>query len=275
MTTLEKIDAFRSLHEKGCFVLPNPWDAGSAHYLSTLAFSALATSSAGLGFTLARSDSPAALGLDATLRNVREIVDATDLPVNADFQAGYGATPDEVATSVTLCVETGVAGLSIEDATGDARQPLYELDVALERLGAAKRAIAASGRDVVLTARAECFLVDHPDPLAESIRRLEAYAESGADCLYAPGAHTPEQIEQIVAAVAPRPINVLVADPAWMTVRSLSDLGVRRISVGSALARAAWSGFIAASQEIVEGGFTQLAKAEPFDTLNDLFSSRD
>lgn len=272
MNARRKAEAFRALHESGCFVLPNPWDRGSAGFLATLGFKALATTSAGLAFSLGRPDSPLALTRELALENIRAIVEATDLPVTADFQAGYGETPDEVAESVALCVQTGVAGLSIEDATGAEDQVLYDRDVAVERVRAARSAIAASGCDVVLTARAECYLVGHSDPLRESIERLAAFADAGADCLYAPGLRSAEQIAQVVGAVTPKPVNVLITDPTNMSVSALAALGVRRISIGSALARVAWTAFMAAAREIATtGSFSALASAAPFATFAELF----
>lgn len=270
-TMIDACAAFRTLHHS-CFVLPNPWDRGSAKFLAAAGFRALATTSAGLAFAMGRPDSPAALDRATVLTNIAEIVEATPLPVNADFQAGYGDTADEVAQSVRLCVETGVAGLSIEDATGDAHQPLFEFSEAVERVRAAREAIDHSGRDVMLTARAECFLVDHPTALEESLRRLRAYADAGADCLYAPGLRTDEQITAVVQAVHPRPVNVLAADPKRMTVASLAALGVRRVSVGSALARVAWRSFMNAAREIATAEhFGSLVQAEPFETFAELF----
>lgn len=272
MTTADKIAAFHQLHRSGCFVMPNPWDMGSARFLASLGFSALATTSAGLSFALGRPETPTSVDRSTTLQNVQEIAAASDLPVNADFQAGYGATPDDVAASVSLCVETGVAGLSIEDATGDEIRPLFDLPLALERLEAARSAIDASGTKVLLTGRAECFLVGHQNPLKESIKRLVAYAEAGADCVYAPGLKTPEQIAQVLRAVDPTPLNVLITDSTWMNVPALEELGVRRISVGSAMARAAWKAFIGAAKEIAASGtFHQVSNAEPFATLDAVF----
>ena len=267
-----KIETFRRLHET-CFVLPNPWDRGSARFLSTAGFEALATTSAGLAFALGRDDTPDALPLDTTLANVRDIVEATPLPVNADFQAGYGETEDEVAHSVTQCVHAGVAGLSIEDARPGGG--LFPRDEALARVRAARAAIDATGLPVVLTARAECFLVGHDDPLAESVARLTAYADAGADCLYAPGLKSETEIRTVVDAVAPKPVNVLAADPAQMTVASLAAMGVRRISVGSAMARVAWGAFMASARAIADTGSLQsLGEAEPFATFKGLFGDR-
>lgn len=248
----ERRRAFRRLHESGCFVLPNPWDAGSARYLQRLGFKALATTSAGCAWSCGVPDGAA--GLEATLANVRAIVGATDLPVNADFEAGFASTPEGVASNVAACVAAGVAGLSIEDSTGRPGDPLYPLPVAVDRLRAARAAIDATQTGVLLVGRAECYLVGHPDPLGESLRRLTAYAEAGADVLYAPGAVTREDIAAIVSAVAPRPVNVVVARNIGLTVADLEALGVRRVSVGGALARAAWTGFARAAQTIADEG---------------------
>ena len=254
----EKRATFRKLHESGCFVIPNPWDIGTARYLQHLGFKALASTSAGFAFAQGRPDY--AVPRDMMLAHLRELVEATDLPVNADFENGYAHEPDGVAESVRLCVETGVAGLSIEDSTGDKDKPLYDLDLAVARIKAARAAIDKAGGDVMLVGRAECFLVGRPD-LDETIRRLKAYAAAGADCLYAPGIRTREQIAAVVAAVAPKPVNVLIGAPGH-TVADLAALGVRRISVGGALARAAWGGFLRAAKQIAsEGRFDAFADA--------------
>jgi 2-methylisocitrate lyase-like PEP mutase family enzyme len=264
--------AFRTLHESGCFVIPNPWDAGTARALALLGFPALASTSAGFGFSRGLPDSPTALGPDAVLDHLAELVAATDLPVNADFQSGYAADADGVARNVHRCAETGVAGLSIEDTTGAAGRPLFELEEAVERVRAARAALDSSSPDVLLTARAECFLVDHPDPLGEAIRRLEAYAEAGADVLYAPGARQRDDVLAIVEAVRPKPVNVLVGANTGLRVADLAELGVRRVSVGSALARAAWGAFLAASRAIAEeGDFSGLEGAVGFGELNAMF----
>ena len=247
----ERRRAFRALHERGCFVIPNPWDAGSARWLEHVGARALATTSAGLAFSRGLADS--AVPLEDVLENVREIARATSLPVNADFQAGYAPEPDGVARNVRRCVEAGVAGLSIEDATGNAAEPLFPLDVAVARLRAARRAIDEAGADVLLTGRSEGFIVGRPD-LDETIRRLRAYAEAGAACLYAPGLRTREQISAVVAAVAPKPVNVLVASDAAPSLAELAALGVRRVSVGSTLARVAWTAFQRAAAEVVRDG---------------------
>lgn len=264
--------AFRDLHESGCFVMPNPWDPGTARYLGSLGFKALATTSSGFAFSRGLPDADWAVPRDMMLAHIAEIVASTDLPVNADFESGYAHEPEAVAENVRLCVETGVAGLSIEDATGDKTQPLYELPLAVERIKAARAAIDATGAGVVLTARAECFLVDHPDPLREAIRRLEAYAEAGADVLYAPDLRSREDITAVVSAVAPKPVNVLVSGPMGLSVADLTELGVRRISVGAALARAAWGGFMRAAEEIArEGRFDGFAHNRPFNEINTFF----
>ena len=267
-TVDERCRPFRALHAQGCFVLPNPWDVGTARWLAHLGFRALASTSAGFAFSRALPD--AAVPLDLALAHLRELADATDLPVNADFQAGYGADAEDVGRNVRRCLETGVAGLSIEDATGDAQAPLFPLDVAVERLRAARGALDAAGSGAVLTGRSEGFLVGRPD-LDETVRRLRAYAAAGADCLYAPGLRTREEIAAVVAAVAPKPVNVLVGSDAGLTVADLAALGVRRISVGAALARVAWTAFIRAAGEIAGagrfGGFaglTSFAELEAF-----------
>lgn len=249
--------AFRKLHESGCFMLPNPWDPGSAWALQQLGFKALATTSSGSAWSRAHADN--AMDVDAVLAHCRAIVGATDLPVNADFEDGHARDLKELADNVRRCVDTGVAGLSIEDSTGDAARPLYELDEAVARMRAARAAIDASGQDVMLIGRAECFLVGHPDPLDASLKRLRAYAEAGADCLYAPGLRTSEQIEAVVRAVAPKPVNVLVGYAAPFTQADLAKLGVRRISVGGALAGAAWGGFLRAARGLAEGRFDGFA----------------
>lgn len=272
MDPTAKTAAFHQLHRSGCFLMPNPWDAGSARFLESLGVAALATTSAGLAFCLGRPDTAEGLPLESALHNVRAIVEATSLPVNADFQSGYGSSPTQVAQSVRACVATGVAGLSIEDAAADADGALYDKAHAVERIQAARQAIDETGSGVLLTARAECFLVGHPQPLQQSVERLVAYAQAGADCLYAPGLRNPADIAEVVAAVAPKPLNVLTADPLNMSVASLAALGVRRISVGSALARVAWRAFMQAARHVVStGSFVGLADAEPFPALNALF----
>ncbi|HEX8167233.1 MAG TPA: isocitrate lyase/phosphoenolpyruvate mutase family protein [Beijerinckiaceae bacterium] len=264
--------AFRALHESGCFVIPNPWDAGSARYLRRLGFKALATTSSGFSFTKALPDTDWAVPVDMALAHIAEIVAATELPVNADFEAGYAHDPEGVAENVRRCVATGVAGLSIEDSTGDKDRPLYDLALGIERMKAARAAIDESGTGALLTGRAECYLVGHEDPLKESIRRLEAYAEAGADVLYAPGPRKRDEIKAIVAAVAPKPVNVLMGSNVGLTVPDLADLGVRRISVGSALSRAAWTGFIRAAKALAEeGSFGGFDGSISFADLNGFF----
>ena len=267
--------AFRSLHESGCFVIPNPWDAGSARYLQGLGFKALATTSSGLAFSRGLPDGEDGVSRDAALEHIAEIVAAVYLPVNADFQSGYGDKPEGVAESVRPCVEAGVAGLSIEDVTGDRDKPLYDLPLAVERIRAAREAINASGADVLLTARAECFLVSHPDPLNEAIRRLQAYSEAGADVLYAPGPTEVGQIEAIVKAVSPKPVNVLMSANTGLRVPDLAEMGVRRISTGSSMSRAAWTGFIRAAKLIAaEGSFAGFDGLTPYAELNQFFRTR-
>ena len=266
--------AFRKLHESGCFLIPNPWDVGSARYLQGLGFKALATTSAGFAFSIGRPDSSAAVPLERALAHFAEIAAATDLPVNADFQAGYADTPEGVGENVRRCVDTGVAGLSIEDSTGDPRRPLYDLDEAVARVKAARAAIDASRTGVLLTARAECHLVGTPEPLKDSIRRLRAYADAGADVLYAPGPRERADIQAIVDAVAPRPVNVLMGWNGGLTLSDLAALGARRVSVGAARARAAWTGFSHAARMMAESGrFDGLEGATPFAELNGFFEA--
>jgi 2-methylisocitrate lyase-like PEP mutase family enzyme len=264
------------LHSSGCFVVPNPWDPGTALYLQHLGFEALATTSAGFAFTRGLPDEVRAIPLEAMLAHIRDIVAATPLPVNADFQAGYADEPEGVAANVALCIATGVAGLSIEDATGDSASPLYEERLAVDRVRAARAAIDESGIPVVLTARCEAWLVGHPDPARVALERLVAYAEAGADCLFAPGVRDPQEIAAMVKVVSPKPVNVLVSAPSGeLSVSRLADLGVRRITVGSALARAAWGAFMRAARTIAtEGSFDGLADAAPFSELNGLFRDR-
>ena len=253
-------------------MIPNPLDAGSARYLRRLGFKALATTSSGFSFTKALPDTDWAVPRDMSLPPIAEIVEATELPVNADFESGYAHEPEGVAVNVKRCIETGVAGLSIEDSTGYKDKPLYDLALGVERMKAARAAIDKSGSGVLLTGRAECYLVGHPDPLKESLRRLEAYAEAGADVLYPPGPRKRDDIKATVAAVAPKPVNVLMGSNVWLTVADLADLGVRRISVGSALSRAAWTGFIRAAKAIAEeGSFGGFDGSVSFAELNGFF----
>ena len=246
----ERIAEFQRLHSSGCFVMPNPWDVGSARALEQMGFKALATTSAGFAWTLGRTDTQATR--DEVLEHLRSVVDAVEVPVNADFEGGYAVEPEGVAANVKLAVETGVAGLSIEDASGDPSDPLLEVGLAVERVRAARQAIDESGRGVVLTGRSEGFVCGRPD-IDETIRRLTAYAEAGADCLYAPRIDDLEHVSAIVAAVAPKPVNLLINAP-FTTAAEAAQLGVRRISVGGTLARTAWGGFLAAAREIAEAG---------------------
>jgi 2-methylisocitrate lyase-like PEP mutase family enzyme len=270
---LSAVEHFHILHQSGCFVLPNPWDIGSAVYLEHIGFKALATTSAGVAFAQGLPDG--GVPLDAMLSHFHEIVAATSLPVNADFLNAYADDPNGVAQNVRRCVETGVAGLSVEDSTGNREKPLYDLDLAVERVKAARTAIDSTGIGVVLTARCEAHLVGHPDPLRTSLERLVAYADAGADCLYAPGFTTTDEIAAIVKAVAPKPVNVLLyVKNCELTFAQLADLGVRRISLGSSLARAAWTGVLALTKEIQETGqFSWLSQATAFD-FNGLFRER-
>lgn len=260
--------AFRKLHESGCFVIPNPWDAGSAHALATLGFKALATTSSGFAWSRAMPDH--APDVDRVLAHCREIVQATPLPVNVDFEHGHAEDIDGLKDNVRRCIETGIAGLSIEDSTGHDAQPLFGFEEAVARIRAARSAIDATGENVMLIGRAECFLVGHPDALAESIRRLRAYGDAGADCLYAPGAARPEDIRAIVAAVSPRPVNVLVGRSVPRTLADYAGLGVRRVSVGGALAGAAWGGFLRAARGLVDGRFDGFAQNATHDELDAL-----
>ena len=267
----DKVDAFHRLHAEGCFVMPNPWDLGSAVALAGMGFEALATTSAGHAWAIGRPDGR--VQLDDELRHLRELAAAVEVPLNADFQGGFADDPDAVAANVKLAVATGIAGLSIEDSTGDADEPLYPFDLAVERIRAARQAIDESGTGVLLTGRSEGFVVGRPD-LEETIRRLQAYAEAGADCLYAPFISTPGQVSAVVTAVAPKPVNLLVHAP-FITVAEADSLGVRRISLGGSLARAAWAGALAAAQEIAtDGTFTRLGDLPGNPDLNGLFELR-
>ena len=265
---------FRAMHESGCFVLPNPWDIGTAIYLERLGFKAIATTSAGFAFSRGKSDG--AVPRDQMLAHIREIVEATALPVNADFLAGYADEPNGVAANVQLCIDTGVAGLSIEDNAGRADAPLYEKKLAIERIRAARAAIDDSRIDVVLTGRCEAWLVHDSNPLATVLDRLAAYAEAGADCLYSPGVSDPDEIAQIVRTVSPKPVNVLVSGfNHQLSFSQLADLGVRRISVGSGLALAAWGAFLRAAQDMqTNGTFNLLANNASSADLNQLFSEK-
>jgi 2-methylisocitrate lyase-like PEP mutase family enzyme len=267
---VERCRVFRQLHQSGCFVIPNPWDLGSARLLAQLGFSALATTSSGFAWSMGRRDN--GVSLRETLGHLRAIAGAVDIPVNADFEGGFATEPDAVAANVSAATGTGIAGLSIEDSTGDPSSPLFEFTLAVERIRAARRAIDDSGSGILLTGRSEGFIVGRPN-LAETLRRLSAFAEAGADCLYAPGIRNTADIGSVVKAVAPKPVNVLVGSD-FATVAQLADIGVRRISVGGALARAAWTGFLEAAKEIAEHGtFTKLAHAVSFAELNGSFGS--
>ena len=262
---------FHRLHASGCFVIPNPWDVGSARYLEGLGFKALATTSSGFAWSRGRSDNH--VERETVLAHLRDMVEATNLPINADFESGFASDANGVAESVRLAVDTGVAGLSIEDSTGDDRTPLFPIDVAVERMRAARRAIDAAGGETLLVGRSEGFFVGRPD-LDETIARLKAYSAAGADCLYAPGIRTREQIRSVVEALAPKPVNVLIGWASDLTVDDLAGLGVRRISVGGALARSAWGGFIRAATTIAEQGrFDGFADAAPGAGLNKLFGA--
>jgi len=268
-TIADKRRTFHKLHTEGCFVIPNPWDIGSARYLQGLGFKALATTSSGFAWSRAHPDN--GITRDMALAHLREIVAATDVPVNADFESGFASDAAGVAESVRLAVETGVAGLSIEDSTGNAASPLFDIDTAVARMRAARGAIDKAGGDTLLVGRAECFLVGRPD-MDETIKRLKAYAQAGADCLYAPGLRKREQIEAVVAAIAPKPFNLLVGWPSDLTLKDIAALGVRRVSVGGALARSAWGGFIRTARLIAEQGkFDGFADAAPGQELNGFF----
>ena len=268
----DKRRTFQQLHEAGCFVIPNPWDVGSARFLQGLGFKALATTSSGFAWSQGRPDN--GISREMAITHLHEIVEATDLPLNADFESGFAADAAGVAESVRLAVETGVAGLSIEDSTGSAAQPLYELDGAVVRMRAARKAIDKAGGDTLLVGRAECFFVGRPD-LEETIIRLKAYAQAGADCLYAPGIRTRAQIAAVVAAVAPKPVNLLVGSTSELTMQDIAALGVRRVSVGGALARAAWGGFMRAARLLAEQGtFDGFANAASGNELNAFFGER-
>ena len=260
-TTAEKRATFRRLHESGCFVIPNPWDIGTVKYLQNMGFKALATTSA--GFAWSRGLGDGGVTRDAMLAHIAELSAAADVPMNADFEGGYAHEPAGVAESVRLCVATGVSGLSIEDYTGDRAKALYDFDMAVARVKAAREAIDKAGGDVLLTGRSEGFIRGLPD-LDETIRRLKAYAAAGADCLYSPGISTREQIAAVVKAVAPKPVNLLIGGPTDLTVADITGLGVRRISIGGALARAAWGGTIRTIKQIAEAGsFKGFADAAP------------
>lgn len=273
-STMTPVEEFHALHEKGCFVIPNPWDIGSARILHHLGFKALATTSAGYAFSQGLPDAIEALEMDKVLAHTREIVSATSLPVNADFQNGYADEPEAVGKNVMLCVKTGAAGISIEDATGDEKKPLYERELAIERIKAARSAIDAGAVKPVLTARCEAYLVGAPNAFKVTLDRLVAYADAGADCLFAPMVSDPKEIEAIVKSVVPKPVNVIISNSTTgLTVQKLADLGVRRISVGSALARMAYGAFMHSAKTIIEKGtFDSFGVAASFAELNEIFA---
>jgi 2-methylisocitrate lyase-like PEP mutase family enzyme len=266
-----KISDFRRLHEAGCFVIPNPWDRGSAIYLESLGFKALATTSAGFAWSAGRPDN--GVTVEQVLEHLAVMSSAVRVPVNADFEGGFAVEPEGVAANVARAARTGIAGLSIEDSTGDSASPLFDFTLAVERVKAARKAIDESGTGVLLTGRSEGFFVGRPD-MKETIRRLEAYAAAGADVLYAPGIRSKEDIAAVVKAVAPKPINLLVGGD-WITVAEAAALGVRRISVGGVLARVAWNSWAKAAREIAESGsFAGMAFSGTTVNLNELFRSK-
>src|SRR5436853_3178589 len=263
----EKSAKFRKLHQSGCFALPNPLDIGTAKYLQQLGFKAIATTSAGFAFSRGLSDG--AVTRDDMLAHIKELVEATDVPVNADFENGYADDPNWVAENARLCAETGVAGLSIEDAANRKESPLYDIDLAVERIHAVREAL--HGTDVLLVGRAEGFLVGR-EKLDQVIKRLVAYSEAGADCLYAPGFKDRDSNKAIVEAVAPKPVNVLIGGAGGLTMRDAEELGARRVSVGGAFARAAWGGFIRSARELMEQGtFEELRRGASYADLQKLF----
>lgn len=269
-TIAQKRETFRRLHEGGCFVMPNPWDVGSALALQDLGFEALASTSAGMAWAHGRPDT--GVDLETDLSHLRALVEAVDLPVNADFEGGYAVVPEGVAANVRRAVDTGVAGLSIEDSTGDPQAPLYDFDLAVQRVAAARAAIDSAGGGVLLTARSEGFIAGRPD-LDETLRRLTTFARAGADCLFAPGLREAGDIEAVVRAVAPKPVNVLTLG---QPVAELAELGVRRISVGGSLARTAWGAFLKAAREVAgQGTFQAFEDAAPSAELNALFDGRN
>ena len=271
-TVADKRRVFHQMHESGCFAIPNPWDVGSALYLQGLGFKALATTSSGFAWSQGRPDG--GMSRDQVLAHLHGMVAATDVPVNADFESGFARTAGEVAESVALAVRAGVAGFSIEDSTGVPDDPLFDVATAVERMRAARHAIDQAGGDTLLVGRAECFLVGRPD-LQETIARLRAYANAGADCLYAPGIRTREDIASVVAAVAPKPLNLLIGSAVDLTLQDIAALGVRRVSVGGALARSAWGGFMRAATLIAkEGRFEAFRDAASGQELNAFFGAR-
>jgi 2-methylisocitrate lyase-like PEP mutase family enzyme len=264
----DKREEFRKLHESGCFAIPNPWDIGTARYLQQLKFKAIATTSAGFAFSRGLADG--SVKRDEMIAHIRELVEATDIPVNADFENGYADEPNWCAENARLCAETGVAGLSIEDAPDRKESPLYDVDLAVERIHAVREALHGTG--VLLVGRAEGFLVGR-EKLDQVIKRLVKYSEAGADCLYAPGFKDRESNKAIVEAVAPKPVNLLIGGPGGLTMRDAAELGARRVSVGGAFARAAWGGFIRSAKELMERGtFNELSKAASYAELQELFN---
>ncbi|MET0618987.1 MAG: isocitrate lyase/phosphoenolpyruvate mutase family protein [Thermoanaerobaculia bacterium] len=265
----ERWEEFRRLHREGCFVMPNPWDVGSARALVQLGFRALATTSSGFAWSFGRADNH--VRLEEALAHFYAIASAVEVPVNADFEGGFAVEPVHIVANVKRATETGIAGVSIEDSTGDAAEPLFPFSLSVERIQAARQAIDDSGTEILLTGRSEGFIVGRPD-LDETVKRLKAYADAGADCLYAPGIKSAAEIRAVVEAVAPKPVNVL-AYADFATVAGLAELGVRRISVGGALARAAWTGFLEAATEIAERGtFTKLGRAVSGSEMNRRFA---
>lgn len=264
--------AFRQLHESGCFVIPNAWDVGSARYLRGLDFEALATTSAGAAWSLGHPDG--GLSRATVLSHLHDMVGATDLPVSADFESGFALDPAGVEESVDRAIATGVAGLSIEDSSGDPAYPLHDIEVAVARIIAARRAVDEAGGDTLLIGRAENFIVGRPD-LDDTIARLKAYAWAGADCLFAPGIRTPVEIAAVVAAVAPKPVNLLVGSASTLTLQDIAALGVRRVSVGTALAQSAWGGFMRAARSVRDGRFDDFANTPSYAELNGLFHVSD
>jgi len=266
----EKRAAFHALHKSGCFVIPNPWDVGSARWLQGMGFRALASTSSGFAWSRGFADNH--VTREMVLAHLAELVAATDVPINADFEGGFAHDPAGVAANVKLGCDTGVAGISIEDSTGDNEKPLYDIDTAVARIKAARKAIDEKGGDVMLVGRAENFFAGVPD-LDDTIARLKAYSDAGADCLYSPGIKTKEQIAAVVKAVAPKPFNLLIGNAIGITVKDAEELGVRRISIGGALARAAWGGFLRAAKQIAgEGRFDEFANAAPGAELNKFFN---
>ncbi|MBR0692602.1 oxaloacetate decarboxylase [Bradyrhizobium lablabi] len=267
-TTADKRIAFKKMHESGCFILPNPFDVGSARALQHLGFKALASTSAGFAWTIGKADNR--VTVDDVCNHLTALCAAVDVPVNADFEGGFAIEPGRVADNVARGANTGVAGLSIEDSTGDAAKPLFEFKLAVERIEAARKAIDANNSGVLLTGRCEAFLWGQPD-LKMVIERLQAYSGAGADCLYAPGIKTKEEISAVVKAVAPKPVNLLIG-ASGLSLSEVADLGVRRISVGGSLARMAWAGFMKAAKEMAEKGtFTELANGYSGGELNKMF----